>query len=316
MEYRKNIAFIFPGQGAQYIGMAMDYAEKYEEVRNILLQFDKEHQTNLYGIMKDGPEEALKETRITQPAILFHSVACLEGFKKRLNIEPAFVAGHSLGEFTALVANGVLTLEDAMHIVHKRGEFMIKANAGVPFAMSAIVGLEAQDVIAACSEAEVHGLVKAVNFNTPIQTVISGTQAGVEAAGEICKAKGAKRVLPLVVGGPFHTPLIQQASEWLAEEMKGREFKAAKIPVVSNLDALPETDPVKIREKLEKQIISPVRWVDCISYMQNAGVTTYIEFGPQKVLSGMVKNIDKTATVLNIDKMEDIEVVVEELKNA
>ncbi len=315
MQKRKDIAFVFPGQGAQYIGMAMDFVEANEQYRNILTKFDTDHGTNLYGIMKEGPEEALKETRITQPAILFHSIVCFESFKHKLQIEPAFVAGHSLGEFTALVANGVLSLEDAMHIVHKRGEFMIRANAGVPFAMSAIVGLDADDVILACAEAEKHGLVKAVNFNTPIQTVISGTQAGVEAAGVICKAKGAKRVLPLIVGGPFHTPLIEQASVWLAEEMKTREFKPTNVPVISNLNALPETDAIKIRENLEQQIISPVRWVDCVTYMQSAGVTTYIEFGPQKVLSGMIKNIDKAASVLNIDKMEDTEAVVEVVKN-
>jgi [acyl-carrier-protein] S-malonyltransferase len=315
MEKRKDVAFVFPGQGAQYIGMAMDYVEKYPEVKQILLDFDKVHNTHLYEIMKDGPEETLKETRFTQPAILFHSVAAWEGFSHQLDFEPAFVAGHSLGEFTSLVASGVLSLQDAMHIVHKRGEFMIKANAGVPFAMSAIIGLEANVVIDICKEAEKNGLVQAVNFNTPIQTVISGTQAGVEAAGELATAKGAKRVIPLVVGGPFHTPLIAQASGWLKDEMLKCDFKPASIPVVSNVDALPEIDPAAIRDKLVKQIISPVRWVACIEYMLSQGVTRFVEFGPQKVLSGMIKNIDKAVVVLNIDKIEDISTVVEEIKN-
>jgi [acyl-carrier-protein] S-malonyltransferase len=302
-------AFVFPGQGAQYIGMAMDYVEKYAEVKEILTAFDTAHGTNLFDIMKNGPEEALKETKFTQPAILFHSMCAYYGLVQCSDTKPDFVAGHSLGEFTTLVVAGVLSLQDAMHIVHKRGEFMIKANAGVPFAMSAIIGLSSQEVIDICTEAETTGLVRAVNFNTPIQTVISGTQAGVDAAGEIAKAKGAKRVLPLVVGGPFHTPLIGQASQWLGEEMQKFQFNDAKIPVVSNLDAKPETNGNAIREKLVKQIISPVRWVDCVEYMQQQDVKRYVEFGPQKVLSGMIKNIDKDAEVLNVDKMEDIAVV-------
>jgi [acyl-carrier-protein] S-malonyltransferase len=306
-------AFVFPGQGAQYIGMAMDYVEKYPEVKDILKGFDAAHGTNLYDIMQNGPEEALKETKFTQPAILFHSLCAYYGLVQCSETKPEFVAGHSLGEFSALVAAGVLSLNDAIHIVHKRGEFMIKANAGVPFAMAAIIGLSAQEVIACCTEAEKAGLVRAVNFNTPIQTVISGTQAGVEAAGELAKAKGAKRVLPLVVGGPFHTPLIHEASQWLGEEMQKFTFHDAKVPVVSNLDAQPETDGNAIREKLVKQIISPVRWVECIEFMQQQGVKRYIEFGPQKVLSGMIKTIDKEAEVLNVDKMEDIASVKEAL---
>lgn len=299
-------AFIFPGQGAQYIGMAQDYLIADAELNEALDQFDSQHDTNLKAIMLQGPEAALKETRFTQPAILFHSYAALKSFSAEVNLKPDFVAGHSLGEFTALTVNGVLTLADAMHIVHKRGEFMIRANAGVPFAMSAIIGLSSQEVIDICAEADAQGLVRAVNFNTPIQTVISGTQTGVEAAGELAKAKGAKRVLPLAVGGPFHTPLIEQASHWLAEEMQLFTFNNTAIPVVSNVDALPETDGAVIRSKLVQQIISPVRWVECVEYMLSQGIKRFVEFGPQKVLSGMIKNIDKEAEVLNVDKLDDI----------
>lgn len=299
-------AFVFPGQGAQYVGMAKDFLAADAELNQALKQFDSEHNTNLRSIMLDGPEDALKETRFTQPAILLHSMAALKALSQELDLQPDFVAGHSLGEFTALAAAGVLTLFDAMHIVHKRGEFMIKANAGVPFAMAAIIGLPAAEVISICAEAEAQGLVRAVNFNTPIQTVISGTQAGVEAAGELAKAKGAKRVLPLIVGGPFHTPLIEQAGEWLSAEMQLFTFNTAAIPVVSNVDALPETDSDAIRTKLEQQIVSPVRWVECVEFMLSQGVKRFIEFGPQKVLSGMIKNIDKEAQVLNLDKLEDI----------
>ncbi|MFO7659382.1 MAG: ACP S-malonyltransferase [Candidatus Cloacimonadaceae bacterium] len=299
-------AFVFPGQGAQYIGMAKDFLAADAELNQALEHFDSSHHTNLRTIMLEGPEDALKETRFTQPAILLHSIAALKAFSREVDIQPDFVAGHSLGEFTALAAAGVLTLQDAMHIVHKRGKFMIKANAGVPFAMAAIIGLSAQELIAICAEAEAQGLVRAVNFNTPVQTVISGTQAGVEAAAELAKAKGAKRVLPLIVGGPFHTPLIEQASAWLAAEMQLFTFNSAAIPVVSNVDALPETDGGAIRAKLVQQIISPVRWVESVEFMLSQGVKRFIEFGPQKVLSGMIKNIDKEAIVMNVDKLEDI----------
>jgi len=308
-------AFVFPGQGAQYIGMAMDFVSLDQELKGVLEEFDREHGTELQNIMQNGPEEALKETRFTQPAILFHSICALNALLKVAEIKPDFAAGHSLGEFTALVATGVLSLKDAMHIVHKRGEFMIKANAGVPFAMAAIIGLSAKEVIDICVEAEQAGLVRAVNFNTPIQTVISGTQSGVEAASELAKTKGAKRVLPLVVGGPFHTPLIDQASQWLKEEMEKVTFNNATRPVVSNLDAIPETDGNLIREKLVKQIISPVRWVESIEYMQAQGIKRYIEFGPQKVLSGMIKNIDKEAEVFNVDKWEDLASVKEAISS-
>ncbi|MDD2332486.1 MAG: ACP S-malonyltransferase, partial [Candidatus Cloacimonetes bacterium] len=205
------------------------------------------------------------------------------------------------------------SLQDAMHIVHKRGEFMIKANSGVPFAMAAIIGLDGETVKEICQEASEKGLVQAVNFNTPIQTVISGTEAGVAYAGELLKAKGAKRVLPLVVGGPFHTPLIHAASQMLGEEMDKFTFADARVPVVSNLDALPSTKGGEIKAKLVKQIISPVRWVECVEYMKNQGVGRYLELGPQKVLSGMIKNIDKEAAILSVDKEADIDAVLCEL---
>ncbi len=306
-------AFIFPGQGAQYVGMAQDFLALDPAMASELQQFDGKHNTDLQQIMAEGPEDILKETRFTQPAILFHSICALKAFQSKCNITPYFVAGHSLGEFSALVASGVLNLADAMHIVHKRGEFMIKANAGLPFAMSAVIGLEAAAVIDACREASSQGLVMAVNFNTPIQTVISGTESGVKAAGELAKSKGAKRVIPLVVGGPFHTPLINQASAWLSHEMDGFSFANAAIPVVSNVDAKPAVEGDEIKAKLVKQIISPVLWVDCVKYMLSQGVQRFIEFGPQKVLAGMIKSIDKEIQVLNIDKLADVDLVASEL---
>ncbi len=299
-------AFIFPGQGAQYIGMAQDYLAQSSEYAEILEQFDRDHGTPLAKAMAEGPEDLLKQTHLTQPAILFHSICALQEFQKRFSLKPDFVAGHSLGEFSALVASGILDIRQAMHLVHKRGEFMIKAVGDVPFAMAAVIGLDSATVTAICEEASLEGLVQAVNFNTPIQTVISGTDSGVAKAGELAKARGAKRVLPLVVGGPFHTPLIDKASLWLSEEMARIDFVNGTVPVVSNLDAQASLIGEEARVKLGKQIISAVRWVDCVRYMINAGVELFIEFGPQKVLSGMIKNIDKDVRCHNVDRMEDI----------
>ncbi len=296
------------------MGMAQDFCERYPEYAAEIDKFDQRHNTELRKIMAEGPEELLKETRYTQPAILFHSICALKTFEKHSRLRPDFVAGHSLGEFSALVANGTLDWQDAMHLVHKRGEFMIKANAGTPFAMAAVIGLEAEAVIAACAEAEAAGMVRAVNLNTPTQTVISGTQSGVDKATQILKVKGAKRVLPLLVGGPFHTPLIEPARLWLSEEMAGIQFRDALVPVISNVDAQSAREGSVSRAKLALQIISPVLWVDSVKTMLKAGVTRFIEFGPQNVLSGMIKKIDKDAVVLNFGKIEELDELLEALK--
>jgi [acyl-carrier-protein] S-malonyltransferase len=310
-----KIAFIFPGQGAQYIGMAMDFAENNPEFTDILQKFDKKNGTELFNIMREGPEEQLKETKFTQPAILFHSIAAMKTVLNEFDIKPDFVAGHSLGEFSALVANGVLNLEDAMYLVHKRGEFMIRANDGKPFAMAAIIGLDSITVKNICDEASSAGIVIAANFNTPVQTVISGSKAGVEKACEIAQEKDAKRVIPLVVGGPFHSPLIERAKTWLAEEMEKIIFNTTNIPVIANVNAKPTTEPEKIRKNLAEQVTSSVRWVECIEFMIENGVNTFVEFGPKKVLSGMLKKIDRNVKVISIDTLETFNSVKQELEN-
>ena len=309
-----KIAFIFPGQGAQYIGMAMDFIEGNAELENILNDFDKKNNTDLFKIMSDGPEEKLKETKFTQPAILFHSIAAMRTVLNEIKIIPDYVAGHSLGEFSALVANGVLTLEDAMYLVHKRGEFMIKANEGKPFAMAAIIGPSPEEIKDICAEASKVDVVIAANFNTPVQTVISGSKAGVEKACEIAKERKAKRVVPLVVGGPFHSPLIIKAATWLAEEMNNINFKKTTIPVVSNVNAKPVIDTENIKINLARQVTSSVLWVDSIKFMIEDGVDTFIEFGPKKVLAGMLKKIDKNVKVISIDTIETFELVKSNLE--
>jgi [acyl-carrier-protein] S-malonyltransferase len=302
-------AFIFPGQGAQYIGMAMDFVSEYPEFAEILENFDKSNNTGLSEIIAKGPEEKLKETKYTQPAILFHSIVALKAFQQKTSVKPYFVAGHSLGEFSALVANGVLNFEDAMYLVHRRGEFMMAANEGKPFAMAAIIGPDENTIKEVCKKASETDIVVAANFNTPVQTVISGSKAGVDKACEIFNEMGTKRVIPLVVGGPFHSPLIEKAGTWLNEEMQKITFNKTEIPVISNVDAKPAKDPAQIISKLTDQVTSSVLWVDSVKYMIEQGVDTFYEFGPKKVLAGMIKKIDRSVKVISIDTLEDLKKV-------
>ncbi|HOD53389.1 MAG TPA: ACP S-malonyltransferase [Candidatus Cloacimonadota bacterium] len=316
MSYKNNkIAFVFPGQGAQYIGMATDFFQNNEDYQLVLNQFKDKSGFDLSDIMSNGPEEQLKDTKFTQPAILFHSIVAWLELQKKLEIKPDYVAGHSLGEFSALVANGVLSFNDALYLVHKRGEFMIKANDGQDFAMSAVLGLSPEKVKEICEKASETALVVAANFNTPIQTVISGTKAGVDKATELAKEAKAKRVMPLVVGGPFHSPLIEKASQWLEDEMNHVVFNQTEIPVVSNINALPETNPIKIKNNLVEQVTHSVQWVDTINYLKEQNVNLFIEFGPQKVLNGMITKINENAKVFNIDKITDIENVINQLES-
>ncbi len=310
----KKIALLFPGQGAQYVGMAMDILAKFPELKQELQNFDEKNNLELYKIMKEGPEEKLKETRFTQPAILFHSIAALKMLQQEIEIKPAFVAGHSLGEFSALVANGVLKLQDAMYLVHKRGEFMIKASEGSSYAMSAVIGSNPVTIKDICKKVSEHNIVVAANFNTPVQTVISGTQKGVHEVTRILKEQKVKRIIPLKVGGAFHSPLIKKAGEWLASEMDKIKFSETNIPLISNVDAKPTTDINKIKENLRRQVTSSVLWLDSVKFMLEAGVELFIEFGPQKVLAGMLRKIDRKAKIISIDTIESFEAVKEELK--
>ncbi|OQY37797.1 MAG: [acyl-carrier-protein] S-malonyltransferase [Candidatus Cloacimonetes bacterium 4572_65] len=309
-----KIAFVFPGQGAQYVGMAMDFVNQNDTLKSILTKFDTDNKTDLFRIMNAGPDEDLKDTRFTQPAILFHSVSAYKTLMEQIDVTPQFVAGHSLGEISSLVANNVISLEEAMYLVHKRGEFMMKANDGKPFAMAAIMGIDSNSVAEVCELASSAGIVIPANFNTPVQTVISGSKAGVERAMVIAKEKGARRAIALKVGGPFHSPLIEKAGGWLAEEMQKLNFKDSVTPVISNVDAKPHTSASDIKENLAKQVTSSVKWIESIEYMISNGVELFVEFGPQKVLCGMIKKIDKNAKFVNIDKVEDIEKAIEVIK--
>lgn len=310
-----KIAFVFPGQGAQYVGMAMDFIDSNPQLKEIINKFDNDNKVDLFRIMSQGPEADLTDTKFTQPAILFHSISAWKTLTEKLDINPQFVAGHSLGEFTSLVASEVLSLSDAMYLVHRRGQFMIEANEGKPFAMAAIMGTDSQAVSEVCKEAESEGIVIPANFNTPVQTVISGSKEGVEKAMKLAKEKGAKRAIPLKVGGPFHSPLIEKAGVWLKEAMEKITFNNAKVALVSNVDAKAHTSAVDIKENLAKQVTSSVRWIESVEYMIDNGVQLFVEFGPQKVLSGMIKKIDKNVSVVNIDKLADVENAIEVIKD-
>ncbi len=279
-----STAFVFPGQGAQAIGMGKNLAEEYLDKANQILGFD------LKKICFEGPEEELKQTAITQPAILIVSVAAYKQQTTKSKEQTLFVAGHSLGEYSALVAAGAISFEDAVKTVHLRGKFM---QAAVPIgqgAMAAILGGERSVIKNICQEI---GNVWPANYNAPGQIVISGQKSAVDTACEKLKAAGAKRTIPLAVSAPFHCPLMQPAADKLKVELDKIEIKDATIPVVANVTAKPVTSSVEIKDLLIKQVTGSVLWEDSVKYMLSQGVANFIEVGPGKVLSGLIKKIQK-----------------------
>ncbi len=286
-------AFVFPGQGAQSVGMGKDLAEKYLDRANQILGFD------LKKICFEGPEEELKKTQITQPAILTVSIAALEKLQTS-NFKPVSVAGHSLGEYSALVAAGAIKFEDAVKIVHLRGKFMQEAVPLGEGAMAAIIGVDNNKIKEICEQTT---NVWPANFNSPGQVVISGKKESVAAAGEKLKQAGAKRVIPLAVSAPFHCPLMQPAADKLKIELDKIGVKDAQIPVVANVTANYVTSASEIRDLLIKQVTSPVLWEDSVKRMIGDGISNFVEVGPGKVLSGLIKKIDRnidTKTYLDI----------------
>jgi len=281
-------AYVFPGQGAQFVGMGKDLYENYPVAKKLFEKANEILGFRITDLMFEGTEEDLKQTRVTQPAIFLHSVILaktLEDFK------PEMVAGHSLGEFSALVANGALSFEDGLKLVYKRAMAMQKACEIEQSTMAAIIGLEdkmVEDVCAAIDE-----IVIPANYNCPGQLVISGSMKGVDIACEKLKEAGAKRALPLKVGGAFHSPLMEPARVELAEAINSTNFNTPVCPVYQNADAKPYTDPVKIKENLIKQLTSPVRWTQTMQNMIADGMTSYTEVGPGTVLQGLLKKVDR-----------------------
>ena len=289
----KSFAFVFPGQGSQSVGMLDAWAD-HPVVTAVLQESSEALGEDVGKLIQEGPKEALALTTNTQPVMLVAGVAAYRAWIFEGGSKPAVVAGHSLGEYSALVASGVLSLSDAVQTVRLRAAAMQEAVPVGTGAMAAVLGMSAADVIAGCLEAASASgeVVEAVNFNDPAQTVIAGSKAGVEKASEVLKAKGAKRCLPLPVSAPFHSSLMKPAAEKLREKLATITFNAPQIPVVNNIDVAIETDATKIKDALYRQAFGPVRWVECMAAIKARGVNTVIECGPGKVLSGMCKRID------------------------
>jgi [acyl-carrier-protein] S-malonyltransferase len=289
-------AFIFPGQGAQYPGMGKDLYDKSSEARSMFEKANEILGFRITDIMFEGTIDDLKQTRVTQPAIFLHSVLLAKTIK---DFKPAMVAGHSLGEFSALVANGALTFEDGLRLVYKRALAMQKACEAEPSTMAAIVGLDDHIVEEVCNSVE--DLVVPANFNCPGQLVISGSFAGIDKACELLSQRGAKRALKLVVGGAFHSPLMEPAREELAAAIMATIFSNPVCPVYQNVNAQSVTDPETIRQNLIKQLTAPVLWTQTVENMFADGATHFTELGPGKVLQGLVKKIAKDAEVSGMD---------------
>jgi [acyl-carrier-protein] S-malonyltransferase len=289
-------AYIFPGQGSQFVGMGKDLYEQHEQARQLFEKANEILGFNITEIMFNGTDEELKQTKVTQPAIFLHSVIQAAVANE---FTPDMVAGHSLGEFSALVASKVLSFEDGLRLVSKRALAMQAACEANPSTMAAILGLEDEKVEEVCASIEGE-IVVAANYNCPGQLVISGSNKGIEIACEKMKEAGAKRALPLPVGGAFHSPLMKPAEEELARAINETVFNEGLCPVYQNVDAQPHTNPSEIKENLIKQLTAPVRWTQSVQEMLSDGATHFIECGPGKVLQGLVKKIDRNAEVSSI----------------
>jgi len=296
----RKIAFVFPGQGAQKVGMGREMAESYPEAREIFEKADRTLGFSLSKLCFEGPEEELRKTVNTQPAILTTSVACLRMLEQE-RITPMMVAGHSVGEYAALVAAGVLTFEEALKLVRRRGELMNEAGETAPGTMAAVIGMEYQAIREACAQAASTGVVEVANFNTPDQIVISGEHSAVAKATEILKGMGARKIAPLNVSAAFHSSLMKSAAAKLSNDFDLYAFRNPKVPLVANISATGLRDGASICSALKKQILGNVLWADSIKHMISAGVDTFIEVGPGKALCGMIRKIDKYVQVFNVE---------------
>jgi len=299
-----TLGFVFPGQGSQSVGMLADVAAEYPQIREHFEAAGEAISRPLWQIASEGPDEELVRTEITQPAILTASVALSSVWREEGGALPACVAGHSLGEYSALACAGALAFTDAVRLVHRRGQLMQQAVPQGEGAMAAILGLEDQQVEAAC--AEVAGVVSAANYNAPGQVAIAGSAEAVKIAADRCKDLGARRATLLPVSGPFHCELMRPAQEAFAADLDAVALQAPEIPVVQNVDAAVADDVGAIRRKLLEQISSPVLWTGCVRTMVGRGITTMVECGPGRVLGGLIKRIDKSVDAKALGSLDGL----------
>lgn len=307
----KKIVLMFPGQGSQTVGMGKEFYDKFPASKNIIDKLDD----GLKNIIFNGPEESLKDTKFAQPAIFAVSVAIFEALKNSIDLSKFEIAtaGHSLGEYSALTVSGFFPFEDGLKIVKARGEFIGQASAENPGAMAALIGMKKETVIEVCKQASQIGVCEPVNFNSPVQIVISGTQAAIEKAVELAKANGAMKAVMLNVSGPFHSSLMNSASQKMKTELEKYNFVEPNYPIITNCDAQITKDTCSIKEKLVKQVCNPVLWDISMSNAVNNGFDTFIEIGPGRVLTGLMRKIDKTKKAMNIETVANLESVIEEL---
>jgi [acyl-carrier-protein] S-malonyltransferase len=297
-------AFLFPGQGSQYVGMAKDLFDSSVEAKEMIRTADDAIGANLSYIMFNGPEEQLKQTEFTQPAIFLHSVVLASIIR---TLSPSAAAGHSLGEYSALVSAGAIQFYDAIKVVRERGRAMQQAGVDNLGTMAAVVGINPEVVNDLCEKASIEGIVQCANFNSPGQIVISGSVPGVKKAMELCKSNGAKLVKELVVSGAFHSPLMQSAKDLLLNVLNETPIYDAKFPVYANVTSKPVINNKEIKNLLYEQVTSPVRWEETIKNMISDGISEFYEIGPGKVLQGLVKRINPDVKIFGIDKFEDVE---------
>jgi len=305
---QQDLAFLFPGQGSQKPGMLAEAAEAFPEVSATFDEASDALGYDLWALVQGDDGSKLNLTEYTQPALLTASVALWRAWRAAGGSQPAAMAGHSLGEFSALCSAGTMDLADAVVLVRERGRAMQNAVPVGEGAMAAVLGLEDQQILEICTEvsAETDSVVQAVNFNSPGQVVIAGYVAGVEGAIERLKAAGAKRAMALPVSAPFHTSLMTPAGERLAEALASLELRAPEVPVIHNVNAAAESDPEAIRALLVQQISSPVRWTDCMATLRTAGASQFVECGPGKVLGGLLRRIDKSASCIYLEAPADL----------
>ncbi len=307
------IAFIFPGQGSQYVGMGRDLSDNFPAARAVFEEADEALGFSISNICFDGSAEDLQLTENTQPAILTASVAAFRAMEAEGLPVPEFVAGHSLGEYSALVAAGAITLSDAVRTVRARGQYMQEAAPVGSGAMAAILGAELSDIMSACGEAQQGQVCSPANINSPGQVVIAGDTAAVERAMALLKERGAKRTIKLNVSAPFHCALMMPAQERLATDLEKIELKDLRVPLITNVDASEITSGDNARDSLVRQVSSPVRWRESIELLLQKGITRFVEVGPGKVLSGLVRQTNREASCLNVEDTASLKAAAAEI---